>query len=165
MKGRPVYIRITVLRVARWRPAPRRASVPRWRCLHVAPCQTADGRAWWAVPSAQLGGGLLESSVSFSLSSSVSHRWSNCEVADHGRRPTFGAGSSFSRAMICAPRATSGSALVGQASVRWRSGAGVRVRVRVRLRVRVRVNVPARRGTRTRSSTACLVGVRGSGSG
>ena len=31
-------------------------------------------RAWWAVPSAQLGGGRLESSVSFALSSSVSQR-------------------------------------------------------------------------------------------
>ena len=75
-------------------------------------------RAWWAVPSAQLGGGRLESSVSFALSSSVSHRWGNCEVADHGRRPTFGVGSSFSRAMIL--------------GLGLGLGLGVRVRVRVR---------------------------------
>ena len=87
---------------------------------------------------AQLGGALFESSVSFALSSSVSHLRGNCDVADHGRRPTIGVGSSFSRAIICAPRGTSRVSPQG-ASARWWAGR----------------HAPARRGTHSRSSTAC----------
>ena len=70
-EGSPAYIRYSL-----WRPAPR--SVPPCHgggAFTWLPARPQTGvRAWWAVPSAQLGGGRLESSVSFALSSSVSQR-------------------------------------------------------------------------------------------